>query len=142
MALSTKEFENKIDKMHSIDELREMLCELPKITFSDRIYELCEERQLNFSQVQRECGITKSYFYDFANGTRTPKKHHVIKIGMAMHLTVEEMNELLKLAQHKELYAKRQEDAIIIFGIKNNLTAMQIDELLVESGSTFSLSEK
>lgn len=142
MTLSTKEFENKIDSMQSIDELREMLTELPKTTFSDRIYEMCEERQLNFSQVQRECGITKSYFYDFANGTRVPKKHHVIKIGMAMHLSLEELNELLKLAQHKELYAKRKEDAIIIFGIKNNLTAMQIDELLIDAGSTFSLSEK
>lgn len=142
MKLSTKEFENKIDGMQSIDELREMLTELPKTTFSDRIYEMCEEHQLNFSQVQRECGITKSYFYDFANGTRAPKKHHVIKIGMAMHLSLEELNELLKLAQHKELYAKRKEDAIIIFGIKNNLTAMQIDELLIDAGSTFSLSEK
>ena len=142
MKLSTKEFENKIDSMQSIDEFREMLSELPKTTFSDRIYEMCEERQLNLSQVQCKCGITKSYFYEFANGKRAPKKHHVIKIGMAMHLSLEELNELLKLAQHKELYAKRKEDAIIIYGIKNNLTAMQIDELLIDAGSTFSLSEK
>ena len=142
MNLSTAEFANKIDSAQNIDELRQMLSELPQTTFSDRIYELCDQRNLNFSQVQKECGITKSYFYDFTNGTRMPKKHHVIKIGIAMHLTVEEMNELLKLAQHKELYPKKKEDAIIIFGIKNNLSAMQIDELLVDSGATFSLSEK
>ncbi len=142
MNLSTREFENRIDRAQSIDELREMLKDLPKTTFGDRIYQMCEERNFSLSKVQRDCGITKSYFYDFANGTRSPKKHHVIKIGMAMQLSIEEINELLKLAQHKELYAKRKEDAIIIFGIKNHLSDIQIDELLVDAGSTFSLSEK
>ena len=142
MNVSTKEFENRIDHAQSLDEFRQMLADLPKTTFSDRIYQLCEAKNMNFSQIQKECGITKSYFYDFANGTRKPKKHHVIKIGIAMGLSLEEMNELLKLANHKELYAKKQVDAIIIYGIKNKLSAMQIDELLAEAGADFSLAEK
>ena len=63
-------------------------------------------------------------------------------MGVAMNLSVEELNELLKLANLKELYAKRKEDAIIIYGINNKMKIDEIDVLLVESGSSFTLSEK
>lgn len=140
MQPTTKELENKIDKAQSVDELRKILKDLSQTTFCTRLYELCEERQLSFSEVQRDCGITKSHFYNFANGTRLPKKYHVIRIGVTMGLTVEELNELLKLANLKELYAKRKEDAIIIYGIKNGMKIHDIDALLEDSGSTFTLS--
>ena len=142
MKPTTKEFENKIDKAQSIDELRNVLKDLPKATFSTRLYELSEQYQMTLSEIQIKSGITKSHFYYFANGTRLPKKHHVIKIGVSMNLTVEEINELLKLVNLKELYAKRKDDAIIIYGIKNKLKLEDIDELLMESGSTFTLLDK
>ena len=59
-----------------------------------------------------------------------------------MGISLEEMNELLKLAQHKELYAKNKEDAIIIFGLKNKLKIIEIEELLSDYGATLHLLEK
>ena len=142
MNLSTEEIHNRIDKAKNLDDFWEILAEIPDMTFSKRIFELCEDRGLNFSQVQVASGITKSLFYGIANGTKTPKKHHIIKIGVAMRLTIEEINELLKLARQKELYGKNREDAVIIFGLKKNLSTEQIESLLEEVGAAFSLYEK
>lgn len=141
--LTTKEIENRIEKAGSMEDLKKVLSEIPKITFHSRFCELCDARDLTFSQVQIKSGITKSLFYGFfekkGKNSRKIQKHHIIKIGVAIGLTVEEVNELLKLANHKELYAKRPEDAIVIYGLNNNLDASQIEELLIEAETKFSL---
>ncbi|MBR5507275.1 MAG: helix-turn-helix transcriptional regulator [Clostridia bacterium] len=141
MANTTTEFENRIEAAKSKEELRKILDELPQITYGQRLCELCEEYNLKLSQVQKLSGITKSSFYWFVDGTRKPKKAHIIRIGVAMRLSVEHLNELLKLAKHKELYAKDKDDAIIIFGLKNNLSDIEISDLLIEEKSTFQLLE-
>ena len=118
------------------------LSDLPKTTFPVRLNELCQKYGKTFSRVQTESGLSKSLFYALVNGTRTPKKHHILRIGFALELCLEELNELLKLAHLKELYAKRKEDAIILFGLKNHLAPDDIEELLTEAGSDLHLLEK
>ena len=51
-------------------------------------------------------------------------------MGVTIGATIEEINELLKLAKQKELYAKSKEDAVIIFAIKNK--KMKEDKDLIE----------
>ncbi|MBE7050025.1 MAG: helix-turn-helix domain-containing protein [Ruminococcaceae bacterium] len=141
MAITTEEFKNRINSAKSTEELKEVLKSLPQTTFGQRLCELCDEHGMKLSEVQILSGITKSSFYWFIDGTRTPKKSHIIRIGVAMGLSVEQLNELLKLAKHKELYAKNKDDAIIMFGLKNNLSDIEISELLEEEKSTFKLLE-
>ena len=142
MKVTTKELENRIKKAQSTDELKAILSVLPQTTFSVRIDQLCRQYGKTFSQVQVSSGITKSLFYAIVNGTRNPKKDHIIKIGLAIGLSLEEVNELLKLAKLKELYAKNKEDAIVIFGLRNRLPIAQIEELLIDAGVTLRLMER
>ena len=142
MELTTKEFENRIQRAKTADELQQVLLSLPQKTFSVQIDEFCKAYRTTFSQVQVASGITKSMFYAIVNGTRKPKKVHIIKIGLAMGLSVEEINLLLKVSGLKELYAKSKEDAIVMYGVNNNLTVMQIEELLTDAGATLQLIEK
>ena len=139
--LSTNELENRIKKAKDTAQLKRILSELPDLTFSTRMEQLCRQHEVTFSQVQVASGITKSLFYAMINGTRSAKKGHIIKIAFAMGLTLEETNELLKLLQLKELYAKNKEDAIVIFGLKNGLEITQIEELLEEAGCRLRLIE-
>lgn len=141
LTITTQEFENKIKKATNWKEMKQILSELPRTTFVVRIKELCDKYDMTFSQVQKETGITKSLFYSIANGSRKPQKPQIIKIGLALGLSLEELNELLKLAQLKELYAKNKEDAIIIFGLKNRLNMDEIEDLLIDAGAKFSLLE-
>lgn len=147
MEKSTKMFENRIDAAKNVEDLKEILADLPKETFRNRLTELCVKYDMSYSKLQTESGINKSSFYAFfekegSKQARKPQKHHIIKIGLALGATVEEINELLKLAKHKELYAKNRDDMIVIFGIKNNLKVEEIEELLIDSGSSLSLIER
>ena len=143
MNLSTKEFENKIDSAQNINELRELLAQLPQMTFYDRLNELLDKYGMSPSQIQKATGITKSLVYDItsARGKRKPQRYQILKIALAMRLNVEEINELLKLANYKELYAKNKVDAVIIFSINQKLPDEEIESLLIDAGATFSLFE-
>ena len=143
MNLSTKEFENKIDSAKNINELRELLAQLPKTTFYDRLNELLDKYGMSQSQLQKATGITKSLVYDItsARGKRKPQRYQILKIALAMGLSIEETNELLKLANYKELYAKNKVDAVISYSIKQKLPEDEIENLLIDAGATFSLLE-
>lgn len=141
MKLTTTEWENKIKKARNTEEFKEILSALPERNLSAQLEQLCQKYSMTFSQVQVASGITKSLFYAILSGTRSAKKGHIIKIAVAMKLSLEEANELLKLAGLKELYAKNKEDAIVIFGFNNGLDMMQIEELLTEEKCQLHLIE-
>lgn len=142
MSESTKEILNKIESANTWEELGDILRGLEKITFGDRLSQLCVKYQIKPSKLQLEVAVSKTMFYDVMNGTRKPSKETVIKIALVMKITEEELNELLKLAGHKELYPKKKEDAIIIFGLKNKKDIVEIDELLKEYGSKIRIKEQ
>ena len=142
MAESTKEILNKIESAKSWEELGDILKELEKITFGDRLSQLCVKYQIKPSKLQLDVAVSKTMFYDVMNGTRKPSRETVIKIALVMQTTEDELNELLKLAGHKELYPKKKEDAIIIFGLKNKKEIVEIDELLKEYGSKMRIIEQ
>lgn len=142
MTESTKEILNKIESANTWEELGDILKGLEKVTFGDRLSQLCIKYQIKPSKLQLEVAISKTMFYDVMNGTRKPSKETVIKIALVMKITEEELNELLKLAGHKELYPKKKEDAIIIFGLKNKKDIVEIDELLKEYGSKIRIKEQ
>lgn len=143
---STKEFENRIEHANSIDELRAILDELPKKSFKIRFLELTEQYHMTLSQIQIASGIAKASFYAFFTPDkaqkRNPQKYHIVRIGLAMGASVEEINELLKLAGHKELYAKNREDAIVIFSIRKHLKITELYELLDAEGIQTKLMDK
>lgn len=139
MALSTDKYENKIKKAKTWDEMQKVLKELPKDTLRQRIEELCEKYNKSFSFICGCADIPESTFYATINTTRTPKKELIIKIAFALGLTMKELNELLKLAKLKELYAKDNEDAIIIYGMEKGLDVEEIDMLLKSQNSKMRL---
>lgn len=143
MEATTKEFANRIEKARgNWEEMKNnILPDLPQETFTVKIDALCQKYGMSFSQVQKETGITKSLFYSIVNGTRKPQRPQIIKIGFALGLSLEELNDLLKLAQHKELYAKNREDAILIYGLQSQLKVEKIEELLIQDGAKFSLMD-
>lgn len=141
MAETTEEILNKIESAGSWEKLGDILKGLEKVTFGDRLSELCVKYQNKPSQLQLNVSISKTMFYEVLNGRRKPSKETVIKIGLALKISEDELNELLKLAGHKELYPKKKEDAIIIFGIKNNKAIDEIEALLRECGSTMRLTD-
>lgn len=139
---TTGEFENRLKKARTPEQLEQVLRELPDMTFPVRLGQLCDQYGMTLSRVQIASGITKSLFYAIANGTRKPQRVQIIKLSLAIGLTAAQLNELLKLAGLKELYAKNKADAILIFGIENKLDLSDMEQLLTDAGTSLHLLDK
>lgn len=144
MRKTTVEIENDITRMTSIEELEEYIKKegIGNQSFGDRLLELCGAYGVKPGDLQKNVAVSKSQFYAAISGERNPGKATVIKIALTLGITLEETNELLKLAKHKELYPKIREDAIIIFGIKNRKNIYEIDVMLKKNDSGINLLEK
>lgn len=141
---STVEIANEIDQATSWDELQKILTEneVGKRTFGDFLSTLCEKYHVKMSHLQMATPISKSLFYAVLNDTKKASKETVLLLGINLEVSIEELNELLKLAGHKELYPKNIDDAIILFGLKNNRSIYEIDEELKRRGSKLTLIDK
>lgn len=141
---STEEIANEMNNAKSIEELNNILTKygIGRKTFGDRLLELCANYQVKPSALQLRVAISKSQFYAAINGTREISKENILKIALELGISIEETNELLKLAKHKELYPKNEDDAIILFGINMKMSIDEIDNLLKEYKSKIRLLDK
>lgn len=143
MKETTSAIQNKVDNASSIAELREIIKNLPRDSFCVRIDEMRQSHNIrSFNRIQKNVAMSKSQFFDVLSGKAKPQRNHIVKIGIAMQLSVLEINELLKLAHHKELYAKNPEDVIVIYGIQNGMSIIEIEDELMKINASFSLLEK
>lgn len=144
MRKSTEEMQNDISKMKTIEELEAYIERegIGSLNFGERLLELCSIYRVKPGDLQKNVAISKALFYAIISGERNPGKATVIKIALALGITLDETNELLKLSRHKELYPKIKEDAILIFGINNRKDLYEIDGMLKKIGSSISLGEK
>lgn len=75
-------------------------------------------------------GIERSYFYHILSGRKTPGRNIILRICLCMSATLNETNQLLRLANQGVLYAKVRRDAAIIFAIEKKFTMQQTNEFL------------
>lgn len=136
MNLSTKEIENKLDKLPvsnrplENDALRAIIQELPGVTLRTKVEEWCNKRDKTIPVLAGEIGMATSGLYYMLDGKRPRRKDKIIAIAYVLQLSLESLNELLKLAGLKELYVKNQEDILVRYGFQNGLTLGEIDKLL------------
>ena len=121
--ISTKAMNNELEKAKTWDDVKKIIKNNPMPTFGQKFEELRQKYKIESATAQKRLentfGIGKTSFYYYLDGRRNPRKDVVIKMGLVIGATVEEINELLKLSKHKELYSKSKEDAVIIFAIKS-----------------------
>lgn len=144
MAKTTEELENELKSIHTTDQLEDWMDENYKgeCRFCDYFAELCSQKGIKPGNLVGKIALSKPYIYNLAKGEKLPSKEAVIKIALGLHASVEETNRLLKLSGNKELYPKKEEDAVVEYGIRNNWTVYQIDELLKKRGLEMSLTDK
>lgn len=98
--------------------------------FCQYLYELMERHGVNAKEVIQRCGIERSYFYHILSGQKTPSRNMLLRISRCIGASLEETNQLLRLAALGSLYAKVRRDAGIIFCIENKYTMSQTNEFL------------
>lgn len=103
-------------------------------SISDYLQRLSFERNIEPAQVIKRSGIDRTYGYQLFNGRRIPSRDKLIQLGFGFMIALSELQILLKMAGKSQLYPKIKRDAAIIYGVNNNYTITQMQELLEEQG--------
>lgn len=101
---------------------------------ADLLNQILERKGLSRARIAKDSGLNEIYAYQVMAGTRTPSRDKVLCICVAIGLTVEEIQGLLKMCGYASLYPKRKRDAIILFALKETKPVPVINEELFNQG--------
>ena len=119
---------SKTSDLHSfMQEYEDVMSEIP---FCEYLCGLCEkygavpERIIKFAQIDR------TYGHQLFNGTRKPSRDKVIQLAFGFGMTVEQTQELLRIAGKSALYPRIKRDAAILFCLTKGRNVLETQELL------------
>lgn len=101
---------------------------------STMLDKLLKEKNLKKSTVIKAAEISEVYAYQIFSGLKVPERNKLLCLAIAMSLNLDEIQTLLKCAGYAPLYVKLPFDSILIYGICNKLSVVEINELLYEYG--------
>ncbi len=111
-------------------------------SFYQILNELIAEKGMSVADVIRGSGLTKPYVHKIFNGkANKPSRDKLIALGFGLKLNSDELNELLKTAEYRELHPKVMRDAIIIKSLQQGKSVFQTDEELDKYKELTILSE-
>ncbi len=96
--------------------------------------ELLKQKNMKKIDVIKGAEMSQIYGYQIFAGMRRPGKYKMICIALAMGLTYDETQALLKECGFIPLYAKNADDSAYIYALKNRLTVAELNGMLVEYG--------
>ena len=98
--------------------------------FTEYLNDLCPKERPIPEQVIKAAQIDRTYGHQLFNGTRRPSRDKVIQLAIAFELSVDDTQELLRVAGRNELYPRIRRDAAIIFGLSKHMEMQQMQEFL------------
>lgn len=126
MTISTGDLMRRILNMKDLEELSEEISKQQKDQnlyrdWGDYLQELLDKKTVSVSELAASVStfypVSDKTIYSWLRGNRKPLRENLIRIGFALNLSLDELNTLLKLAGHKELYSKNKADSIIMWCI-------------------------
>ena len=96
--------------------------------------ELIAKYNLKKSQIIRAAEMSEVYAYQIFSGLRVPERKKLLCIAVAMGLSLDEVQTLLKCAGYSTLYVKLPFDSIVLYGVCKKLSVVEINEILYEYG--------
>ena len=104
-----------------------------KKKLSDYLIELIEKKGIKKTEAVKASELNEIYAYQIFSGVRIPERKKLLSITLGMKLTLEETQELLKVAGYAPLYVKNEFDCAIIYGICKKLSIIEINSILYEN---------
>lgn len=95
--------------------------------------DVLEQKNLKKSDVIQKAEISEVYGYQLFSGIKNnPSRDKILCICIAMELTLEEVQSILKITGFASLYPKSKRDSIIIFGINSSMSVFEINTSLYD----------
>ena len=98
---------------------------------------LFEKRGITKSALAKQSGMSEIYVHQIFAGRRNPSRSRLICLCFGLGATLDEAQELLRLAGLAPLYPRIRRDAIIIYGLVNGVGLHELnDKLFTEDEET------
>lgn len=101
-------------------------------TLSELLNELLKEKGLKKSKVIKDSELSEIYAYQIFSGVRVPERNKLLCLALAMSLSLDETQKLLKSAGYSPLYVKLPFDSIILYAVCKNLSVIEVNNLLFQ----------
>lgn len=101
-------------------------------SLSDHLNMLLSSKKIKKSDVVRGSLLGRAYIYKIFAGEKKPSRDKLIAIAFGLGLSDIETQKMLKLSCNRELYARDERDALILFALQKNLSIFEINELLID----------
>ncbi|MBQ5319376.1 MAG: helix-turn-helix transcriptional regulator [Oscillospiraceae bacterium] len=118
MYIITEDLEKKLREEDEFDE--KTIIENQSEAVYTAIDKYMSEKNIQRSELIRRLNLERTYGYQILNGTRIPTRIHIIKIGLVLELTLDEIQRLLKIGGKEVLYARNITDARAIYAIEHH----------------------
>lgn len=128
--IETVDLERKIREEQVFDEETVLNNKAPDIHILLNKY--LAEKEASHADVIRLLNVERCYGYQLLNGKRIPTRVQLIKIGLILKLSFEEVQRMLKVAGKEILYARNVTDARVIYSIERGLDYEKACEFIWE----------
>ncbi len=98
--------------------------------FPEMIEKLLEENGANRAELIWALNLDRNYGYQILNGIRKPTRRQIAQIGLYFGLDCDRLNKLLTLGNRSVLYARRPEDAKILYCLEHKMEYFKACEFI------------
>lgn len=132
---STDELRHEITTATDVEDyLTQNKDHLLKGSLAEHLHMLLAKKKLRRADVIRGSLLGRAYVYRIFAGDKIPSRDKLIALSFGLHLSEEETQKLLKLSGNRELYARDERDALLLFALQRNKSIMDANGMLLDHG--------
>lgn len=130
---STDELTHEIKAVTNIEDYLTKNKESMIITsLSEHLNLLLSQKKIRKADVIRHSQLGRAYVYKIFAGEKIPTRDKLIALAFGLNLSDLETQKMLKLSGNRELYARDERDALILFALQRGKTVFEVNELLTD----------
>ena len=100
----------------------------------DALSQAIEDSEKTKTEIIRDSTVSEVYAYQILSGTRHPERGKLLALTVSAGLDLEKTQRLLKTTGYPELYVKNTYDSVVMYGICNKMSVIEINAMLFEYG--------
>lgn len=130
---STDELTHEIKAVTNIEDyLTKNKESMIMTSLSEHLNLLLSQKKIRQADVIRHSQLGRAYVYKIFAGEKIPTRDKLIALAFGLGLSDLETQKMLKISGNRELYARDERDAMILFALQRNKTVFEVNELLAD----------
>lgn len=125
---STEELMKQLENI-SIEEFKNTDL-FDQTSISDTLNELLTQRGLSARDIIINLNMERSYTYQILSGRRNPTRNFLIRFGLYLNLSLNQIQKLLSIGKRSVLYPRNRFDAAVIYAILHHMSIEELNMLL------------